>query len=113
MSQMNRLTCSFDPGVCESQERDAKNPVTSAVEARNIYGKWLGLTQLSASVRRSLCGHLVTRVTSHCDRALSLDGVVNVHPLLRFRERFCRPSHRANVLLIPPQGLLLRGMRMV
>jgi len=51
---MNRVTCSFDPGACESQVRDAKNPVTSAVEAGYIYGKWLGLihlTKLFASVR--------------------------------------------------------------
>lgn len=78
---MNRLLCSFDPGACESQERDAKNRVTSTAEARSIYGKWLGLTQLTklfASVRRSLCRHLITRVTSHCDRALSLGRVVCV-----------------------------------
>jgi len=44
---MNSLPCSFDPGACESQERDAKNPFTSAVEARSTYRKWLGLTQLT------------------------------------------------------------------
>jgi hypothetical protein len=111
--QMNPLLCCFDPGAYESQDRDAKNCHLCCRNTHYLRKVAVAHPAHTASVRQSLCGHLVTRVTSHCDRALSLDGEVNVHSLLRFLEKFCRLSHRANVLLIPPQGLLLRNVRVV
>jgi hypothetical protein len=53
---MNRSTCSFDPGACESQERDAKNPVTSAAESTQYLRKVAG----AHPTNKTLC-HCTTK----------------------------------------------------